>query len=191
MIVHFPLAVYLWGFGLLVLFVLVAALLQYFLPEAGRREYAYRLKDYLMTAPERACFNALRDAMSGEYYVFPQIHLDALLRPTMNGRDGVYAWRHINQKSVDFVLCNRELRPLLAIELDDWSHERRDRIERDRIVEALFKESALPLERLTRYDIDNVAKLRERLMSRLSSARDRQPASAFVRQSVEPTDVQG
>ena len=107
-------------------------------------------------------------------HIFPQIHLDALLRPTLTGRDGLYAWRHINQKSVDFVLCDHELHPLVAIELDDWSHERPDRVERDRKVEALFRESSLPLERLTRRDLQDTSRLRERLMLRLANARDRQ-----------------
>jgi hypothetical protein len=88
-IVHFPLTVYLWGFGLLIFLALIVILVNVFFPEAERREYAYLLKDFLITPPERACFNALHDAVGGDYYIFPQIHLDALLRPTMNGRDGV------------------------------------------------------------------------------------------------------
>jgi Protein of unknown function (DUF2726) len=60
----------------------------------------------------------------------------------------VYALRHINQKSVDFVICDKEFRTVVAIELDDKTHERPDRIERDEIVEGLFKEAGIRLVRI-------------------------------------------
>ena len=57
----------------------------------------------------------------------------------------LFAFRHINGKSVDFVLCDKEtLRPAYAIELDDLTHEQSDRRKRDAEVERIFKEANLP-----------------------------------------------
>lgn len=55
----------------------------------------------------------------------------------------------LNEKSVDFVLCDKEdVRILLAIELDDKSHDEVKRTERDQVVEAILKEAELPLLRI-------------------------------------------
>jgi hypothetical protein len=149
----------------------VLLLLEMWFPRVGRPEYAYRLKEYLITQPERDCFDILKQILGPEYLVFPQIHLDALMRPTSNGRDGIYAWRHINQKSVDFVVCDLQLRPLLAIELDDWSHERADRVDRDRIVETIFRDVHLPLKRLVRPDLLDVNGLSRKIRLELTQER--------------------
>jgi very-short-patch-repair endonuclease len=119
----------------------------------GRPEkplYQYKKRECIMTAAERKCFNSLVEAVGITYYVFPQIHLPAILDHKIhNGQKWFAAFRHIDEKSVDFVLCTKnDLRPVLAIELDDWSHERQDRQERDREVERILKGAELPLLRL-------------------------------------------
>ena len=58
------------------------------------------------------------------------------------------ARNRIQQKHVDFLLCDpATMRPLAGIELDDASHARADRQERDAFVEQVFTASALPLVR--------------------------------------------
>ena len=49
---------------------------------------------------------------------------------------------------MDFALCDKTMRPLLAIELDDLSHEQVRRKRRDSEVERIFSEAGLPLLRL-------------------------------------------
>lgn len=45
----------------------------------------------------------------------------------------------IQSKHVDFVLCNTELKAQHVIELDDATHDRPDRIERDRFVDSALE----------------------------------------------------
>ena len=60
--------------------------------------------------------------------MFPQVHLSALLDHKVKGQDWRIAFRHINGKSVDYVLCDKAtLQPVYAIELDDYTHEPRTR----------------------------------------------------------------
>jgi hypothetical protein len=58
-----------------------------------------------------------------------------------------WGWRNqIKSRHVDFVLCNAEtMRPLLAIELDNSSHHRYDRMERDRMVDRIFRDAGLSI----------------------------------------------
>lgn len=94
----------------------------------------------------------LTEVATGRYAVFPQVHLSALLDHTVKGQDWRAAFRHINGKSVDYVLCDiNTLQPVYAVELDDPTHQRDDRIERDSEVERIFSDAQLPLVRFTNY----------------------------------------
>jgi len=110
--------------------------------------YSYNAKDLLMSRTEAEFFIKLEHAVNDRYYVFPQVHLSALLDHRVKGQEWKYAFSHINGKSVDYVLCDKAtLRPMYAIELDDYTHDRRDRIDRDSEVERIFEEARLPLVR--------------------------------------------
>lgn len=110
--------------------------------------YAYIAKDIPMTVTEADFFHKLTVAVDERYFVFPQIHLSAILRSTAYGQEGNYAFRHINGKSVDYVLCDKEtLRPAYAVELDDYTHSQPARRKRDAEVERIFAEADLPLVR--------------------------------------------
>src|SRR4029077_13906182 len=111
--------------------------------------FQYRRKDCVMTSAELECYHALVSEMGPDYYFFPQIHLDALVQPTDTRKDRFYAFKHINQKSLDFVACDKkQLHPLFAIELDDETHSRPKRIERDREVECILHGAGIPLIRI-------------------------------------------
>ena len=116
--------------------------------------YSYSSKSLLMTRTEADFFVKLEQAVSERYYIFPQVHLSAILDHKVKGQDWSYAFRHINGKSVDFVLCDKEtLRPFYAIELDDYTHGAADRKKRDAEVERIFKEAKLPLVRFSNKDV--------------------------------------
>lgn len=102
-----------------------------------------------MTRAEFEFFEVLLSIAKNDYHVFPQVHFDAILNHKVVGQNWFGAFRHINEKSVDFLICDKSnARPLLAIELDDKSHKRSDRHERDIEVERIFKDAGLPLFRL-------------------------------------------
>jgi very-short-patch-repair endonuclease len=112
-------------------------------------QFKYRRKNCMITNAEQECYQALVSEMGLDYFFFPQIHLDAIVQPTDTRKDRFYAFRHINQKSVDFVACDKkQLRPLFAIELDDKTHNQPRRIERDREVERILRGAGIPLIRI-------------------------------------------
>lgn len=124
--------------------------------------YSYTAKSLLMTRTEADFFLRLERTVSERYYVFPQVHLSAILDHKAKGQDWKYAFRHINGKSVDYVLCDREtLRPFYAIELDDHTHNAKDRKKRDKEVERIFEEASLPLIRIRNLNISDTELLAE------------------------------
>jgi len=108
--------------------------------------YHYKRKNYLMTKAENDFFDVLIKAVGDKYYVFPQMHLSAFLLKDKGQEYWKGAQDYINKISVDYVICDKQYRqPLLAIELDDWSHDNKSRIKRDGDVQRVLKEAGLPL----------------------------------------------
>lgn len=117
--------------------------------------YHYKRNERIMTPSEVEFFGILTEIIDGRYYLFPQVHLSSILDHKVKGDKFVNwnaAFRHINSKSVDYVLCDKTtLAPVVAIELDDPSHSRDDRRLRDDEVERIFDEAGVPLVRFSNY----------------------------------------
>ncbi len=137
--------------------------------------YRYCRKTSIMTKAEHRLFIQLVEIVAEKYCVFPQVHLDAILdSKSLNGEKWFGAWRHINEKSVDFVICDKANEvPLLAIELDDWSHEREDRKRRDGIVGDIFKSATLPLIRFSPKEAENKELITQKLLAALGPANEK------------------
>lgn len=114
--------------------------------QAVSQEYHYERRDLIMTRAETEFFKMLDEAVGEKYYIFPQVHLSSIFEHKVNGQDWWKAFHHINRKSVDFVICDKvSVRPLAAIELDDWSHKLDKRKSRDAEVERIFQGANFPL----------------------------------------------
>ena len=105
----------------------------------------YRLRDDFLSPAEFAFYHALSAALDGSAIIAPKVNLGDLffvVSPKEN-----YAFRgRISQKHVDFLLCDpQSMRPLAGIELDDASHGRASRQERDAFVDQVFHAAGLSL----------------------------------------------
>lgn len=126
-------------------------------------QYKYRAKEYFMTRAESSFFLMLDKAVGDKYYIFPQAHLSAILDHKVSGQSWKYAFRHINGKSVDYVLCDKQtLKTVYAIELDDYTHKYEDRQERDQEVERMLSSAGIQLIRVADYKSLTVEKIAER-----------------------------
>ncbi len=106
-------------------------------------------KDFLLTEAERSFYEVLLKAVSGDIAVFPKVRLADLvwIRSGTPHRQGLL--NRVVAKHVDFLLCARPLlKPILAVELDDSSHEANRRRERDEVVNAVLRAAGLPLLRV-------------------------------------------
>lgn len=119
----------------------------------------YRLAPFL-SAAELSFFHTLMAAVNGRAVVNCKVNLGDIF--SVEGRANFRVHRNrIDRKHVDFLLCSpQELRPLIAVELDDVSHQKPDRIERDDFVNAVFATAGLPLLRVVcraSYDVQQLA----------------------------------
>ena len=84
------------------------------------------------------------------------------------GQNWFGAFRHIDEKSVDFVLCDKlSLSPQIAIELDDQSHERADRKKRDEEVNRILEMAGLPLIRIENNNRLSPAELAQKIKEKM------------------------
>lgn len=155
-----------------IVFIVLSALKNRF--EGGKDEikrYQYKRKNFFLTRAEHECYDSLMAAVGNDYYIFAQVHLPTLVDNKIVGQNWLGAFRHISEKSVDFVLCDKAyISPKLAIELDDKSHERPERQERDKEVERILKDTGIPLLRLENHGRFNPNELVQKIKSKIAEA---------------------
>ncbi len=148
-----------------VLFILISLWLLVYIKKAkGKSKYPYSKKDYLLSKAETSFFRVLEQAIGNKYYIFPQVHLSDLVYVKSSRGEYYKYFNKIDRKSVDFVLAEKNnLTPVLAIELDDNSHNYKNRIDRDNFVEDVFKNAGVPLLRIKCVASYDIQKIRTRI----------------------------
>lgn len=140
-----------------------------FLHEEKKSLYSYKRKDFIMSRPEHKFFDILVEIFGNKYYIFPQIHLATILDNKIVGQNWKGAFRHIDEKSVDFVICDKSyIKPLLAIELDDSTHRKENRKERDGEVERILNEADLPILRFVNKGYFDKEEIKSLVLNRLN-----------------------
>ena len=122
----------------------------------------YRQRDDFLSAAELSFYRVLTLALDGSHIVCPKVNLADIFfvaRPNEN-----QSFRNkIDRKHVDFLLCDSAtMKPIMGVELDDASHARSDRQDRDEFVDQVFEAAGLPLLRVRAaagYSPQNVADL--------------------------------
>ena len=163
----------------LLLLAVIAAMLK----QAGGRSKAfpYVRKDALLTAAERSFLGVLDQAVGDNYRVFSQVRLADVVdtKRGLNNSDRQKAFNRIQSKHFDFLLCDKDdLSVICAIELDDRSHQKRKRRDRDAFLDGLCQAVSLPLLHAPAKSAYSVAELKSKILSTIG-------------QRLEPTFVQG
>lgn len=110
----------------------------------------YEKKESLLTDAERSFLGVLEQAIGDRFRIYAQVRLADLLfvKAGTDKSKRTAAQNRINGKHADFVLCDpKTLEIICAIELDDSSHQRASRKERDAFLEKACATAGLPLAR--------------------------------------------
>lgn len=100
----------------------------------------------LLTAAERDFFAALQQAAPVSHQIFAQVRLANLVQVKPWARRDKSHWWRIQAKCVDFVLVDAAtFAPRLVVELDDASHNRADRRDRDAFVDEVLAATGIPI----------------------------------------------
>ncbi|WRS28109.1 DUF2726 domain-containing protein [Oscillospiraceae bacterium MB08-C2-2] len=109
------------------------------------KKYLYKKREFL--SPNELSFysDLLKVGRLLELTVFTKVRLADVIEPITGQDNWMGSFNKIKSKHVDFVLCNSVADPVLVVELDDSSHNREDRIERDHFVDYALKSSGVPV----------------------------------------------
>lgn len=108
----------------------------------------YRQRDDFLSPAELSFYRTLTNALGGRVVTCCKVNLADIVFVSGSTEFQLHRNR-IDRKHVDFLLCDPlTMRPCCAIELDDSSHTRRDRQERDDFVNRVFEAAGLPLVRV-------------------------------------------
>ncbi|MFZ2154233.1 MAG: DUF2726 domain-containing protein [Candidatus Moraniibacteriota bacterium] len=127
-------------------------------------------KTYLLTNTEKIFYFVLSEILGNDYLIFSKVRIADLvyLPKGINNSDFYHYQNKVQSKHVDFIICDKEnIKPLLVIELDDSSHLRQDRIDRDLLVDKIFRNAKLPIAHVRVSDEYNKDKLLELLKIKL------------------------
>lgn len=129
-----------------------------FLVSSKSEEEGTYEKRKILTDAEQSFYQKLKELVADRYYIFPQVHLESLVRPkTVDRKLWRKLWNKVIQKSVDFVLVDKiNFETKLVIELDDFTHLRRNRIDRDSFVDSSLKSAGIAIVHVKEHNIDEI-----------------------------------
>lgn len=115
----------------------------------------------IMTDTEVLFFAKLQKAVP-EYYIFSQVQLSRIIKPSEEaGSDKSFWFNRICRQSVDYVLVDKDAQTmLLAIELDDWTHDSASRNKADEKKDKALASAGLPILRFHAERMPSVAVIR-------------------------------
>jgi len=128
---------------------------------ARDHELPYQGREVLFTPAELNFLNTLEQSLNENFKVYGKVRVADIIEPKngLEGKARQSALNRISSKHVDFVICNaRSLAIEMVIELDDSSHERRDRIARDAFLDAALAAAHVPI---VRFSVKRAYTLRE------------------------------
>lgn len=125
----------------------------------------YKINNNIFTNTEKFFYKVLKDITEKmNLIIFTKVRLaDIIYSPKFNYKD----FNKIKAKHIDFVLTDKEGNIKLLIELDDKSHEKEKRKERDKFLNEIFKNQKVKLLRIPAKYSYNIIELENKIKESL------------------------
>lgn len=110
----------------------------------------YRLVEGVLSRGEKVFGDALAQAVRGMAVVLPKVRVADVVQP-VEGLGDAARWdalKPIVNRHFDFLVAYEDFQPVLAVELDDRSHDSPKAAERDRSLNEICKAAGLPMLRV-------------------------------------------
>lgn len=110
--------------------------------------FPYQREAHLFSPAERSFLGVLEQAVGDQYRIMGKARLADVIkvRSGMNGKGRQSALNRIQSKHLDFVVCHaKDLAVQYVVELDDQSHDRVKRQDRDEFVDQALQAAGVPI----------------------------------------------
>lgn len=155
-------------YGILI-FVIIVLILEKIIdketPEKTKEENISKFtkKEYLLTPNEFKFYKLLKQITDKlEVNLFCQVALYEIINTT-----DFMEFNKIKSKSIDFVITEKNCKIKLCIELDDETHKKQSRIERDNFINELFEKTNTKLLRIKTQNFYNIEELENKIREAL------------------------
>lgn len=119
----------------------------------------YTKKDYLLTQTELKFYKLLKQITDElNLVICPQVTLYEIV----NNKD-YKGFNKIQNKSIDFVITEPNLKIKLCIELDDYTHKKEKRVKRDEFINKLFSDLGIKLIRIPVQNFYNLEEIKSKI----------------------------
>lgn len=135
--------------------------------DVSRQEYSYQIRGTLLTPSEIKFYHALKQAVGDDFIIFSKVRVAGVLTPEngLNKSHWQRAFNKISAKHFDFVLCNLEdLTVEAVIELDDKSHQKSGRTDRDNFLNQAAQSSALKMLRFAVKPSYSISEIKSKIL---------------------------
>ena len=123
----------------------------------------YNKKEYLLTQPELKFFKLIKNITEkNNLNIFSQVALYEIVT-SKNIKD----FNKIKSKTIDFVITDTNCKIKLCIELDDPTHIKENRQQRDKFIEDLFNQLNIKLIRIPVQSYYNLKEIEEKIKESL------------------------
>lgn len=131
--------------------------------------YHYASVEAVLDKWEKEFYFVLKNTLDKRgYEIFPKIRMADFLK-VKNVKDNSLWWKEQNKilrKHVDFLICDdKNFLPLLVIELDGYSHSKKENAHRDKFKNEALEIAGVPLLRVTIQNVYNSNQLLQQIMN--------------------------
>ncbi len=126
--------------------------------------FPYEPQEVIFSSAERSFFGVLVQAVGEDAVVLGKVRIADVMKPRkgLNRSDWQKAFNRISAKHFDYVVCTPDTLSVIAVvELDDRSHAKKKRMERDQFVESACSAAGITLHRVKARAAYNVVSLKE------------------------------
>ncbi len=146
------------GIVIIIIFLILIALMKSKINSLQKEEnkkisepMPYELVNSIFTKSEKTAFNIIKTfCEENNFLLFAKVRLADIAKIEKNNKNFTYWFNKIRSKHVDYLICSIEnCKPILAIELDDYTHNQKNRKERDIFVNEIYTKINLPILHIT------------------------------------------
>lgn len=126
----------------------------------------YNKKDYVMTQTELIFYRNLKSITDKlDLAIFPQVNLERIINvKDNNSKDR----NRIKSRSIDYTIVNnKNCKIICCIELDDYTHNYKNRVQRDTFINELFDKIGIKLHRIKVNNYYNLEELENKIKESL------------------------
>ena len=132
-------------------------------------DFPYAARRFFFSKAERSFYGVLQQCVPVGYVLFAKVRLADVVRVNKGTQKRQAALNRITSKHVDFLVCDEAtVSPRLVIELDDSSHQKADRRQRDEFVDTALQVAGIPIMRVPVRQGYNTNALAEEIQTLLS-----------------------